>query len=150
MPIILNDQLQEQIPHTATEFPITYYHDELVTLPNWEGPLHWHTDFEIATAAKGVLDYQIGQQHIVLEAGDSISFWKRVTAYLSTEMCCTVLSNCLATFLILCPISFFRAYCLLLNQVFFTKNTFSQLPNVIPYLLLYFITAIILATRFAV
>lgn len=72
MPIILNDQLQEQIPHTATEFPITYYHDELVTLPNWEGPLHWHTDFEIATAAKGVLDYQIGQQHIVLEAGDSI------------------------------------------------------------------------------
>lgn len=72
MPIILNHQLQEQIPHTATEFPVTYYHDELVALPNWAGPLHWHTDFEIATAAKGVLDYQVGQQHIVLEQGDSI------------------------------------------------------------------------------
>lgn len=72
MPIILNHQLQEQIPHTATEFPITYYHDELGALPNWAGPLHWHTDFEIATAASGVLDYQVGQQHIILKEGDSI------------------------------------------------------------------------------
>ena len=72
MPIILDNQLREQIPHNATEFPITYYHDELVTLPNWAGPLHWHPDFEIATAARGVLDYQVGQQHIILEKGDSI------------------------------------------------------------------------------
>lgn len=72
MPIILNYQLQEQILHTATDFPVTYYHDELAALPNWAGPLHWHTDFEIATATKGVLDYQVGQQHIVLKEGDSI------------------------------------------------------------------------------
>lgn len=72
MPIILDHQLREQIPHNATDFPITYYHDELVTLPNWAGPLHWHPDFEIATATSGVLDYQVGQQHIILEAGDSI------------------------------------------------------------------------------
>lgn len=72
MPIILDHQLQEQIPHKATEFPVTYYHDELAELPNWAGPFHWHPDFEIATAAKNVLDYQVGQQHITLEAGDSI------------------------------------------------------------------------------
>ncbi|MBE6562775.1 MAG: AraC family transcriptional regulator [Ruminococcaceae bacterium] len=72
MPIILDHQLREYIPHNAIEFPITYFHDELVTLPEWSGPLHWHPDFEIATAVSGVLDYQVGQEHIILEAGDSI------------------------------------------------------------------------------
>ncbi len=72
MPIILDHQLREQIPHRTTEFPITYFHDELATLPDWAGPLHWHPDFEIAMAESGVLDYQVGQQHIVLKAGDSI------------------------------------------------------------------------------
>ena len=72
MPIILDHQLREQIPHKATEFPVTYFHDELAELPNWAGPFHWHPDFEIATAASGVLDYQVGQQHVTLEAGDSI------------------------------------------------------------------------------
>ena len=72
MPIILDHQLREHIPHKAMEFPITYFHDELVTLPDWAGPLHWHPDFEIASAQCGVLDYQVGRQHIILEAGDSI------------------------------------------------------------------------------
>ncbi len=72
MPIILGHQLREYIPHNATEFPITYFHDELVTLPDWAGPLHWHPDFEIATAECGVLDYQVGGQSIILRAGDSI------------------------------------------------------------------------------
>lgn len=72
MPIILDHQLREQIPHDSTVFPITYFHDELATLPNWAGPLHWHPDFEIATAVSGVLDFQVGRQHITLEAGDSI------------------------------------------------------------------------------
>ena len=72
MPILLDHQLREQISHEATEFPVAYYHDELGQLPNWTGPIHWHPDFEIATAARNVLDYQVGQQHITLEAGDSI------------------------------------------------------------------------------
>ena len=72
MPIILDHQLREQMPHKAPEFPVTYYHDELAELPDWAGPYHWHPDFEIATAESGVLDYQVGQQHIVLEAGESI------------------------------------------------------------------------------
>jgi len=72
MSIILDHQLREQIPHITTEFPITYFYGELATLPNWVGPLHWHSEFEIATAESGVLDYQVGQQHITLEPGDSI------------------------------------------------------------------------------
>lgn len=72
MPIILDHQLREQLPHKAAAFPVTYYHDELAELPNWEGPFHWHPDFELATAAAHPLTYQVGQQHITLEAGDSI------------------------------------------------------------------------------
>lgn len=72
MPILLDHQLRELIPHKVTEFPVTFYHDELFELPDWEGPFHWHPDFEIATAASGTLDYQVGQQHVMLEAGDSI------------------------------------------------------------------------------
>lgn len=72
MPIILDNQLREQITHEITVFPITYFQDELSTLPNWAGPLHWHPDFEIATVERGILDYQVGQQHIIIEAGDSI------------------------------------------------------------------------------
>lgn len=72
MPIVLDHQLREHIPHNAIEFPITYFCDELVTLPDWAGPLHWHPEFEIATAEFGVLDYQVGEHHIILKAGDSI------------------------------------------------------------------------------
>lgn len=72
MPIILDHQLREYIPHNSIEFPITYFHDELASLPDWAGPLHWHPDFELATAECGVLDYQVGGHHIILEAGDSI------------------------------------------------------------------------------
>lgn len=72
MAIILDHQLREHIPHNDMEFPISYFRDELSTLPDWEGPLHWHPYFEIASAECGVLDYQVGGQHIILEAGDSI------------------------------------------------------------------------------
>ncbi len=72
MPIILDHQMKEYIPHNAVDFPITYFHDELATLPSFAGPLHWHPDFEIATAECATLDYQVGEHHIILEAGDSI------------------------------------------------------------------------------
>lgn len=72
MSILLDHQLREQIPHDAVTFPITFFSDELASLPGWAGPLHWHPDFEIGTAMRGVLDYQIGKQHIILEKGDSI------------------------------------------------------------------------------
>ena len=72
MPILLDHQLQEQIPHGILDFPIAFYCDELATLPNCAGPVHWHPYFEIATAQSGVLDYQVGQIHTILEPGDRI------------------------------------------------------------------------------
>ena len=72
MSIILDYQLREQLHHISPEFPITYFHDEIVDLPNREGPVHWHPEFEIVTAQIGVLDYQVGEEHIFLNSGDSI------------------------------------------------------------------------------
>lgn len=72
MSINTDHQLREQISHDNAVFPITYFHDELALLPNYEGPLHWHPEFEIATAQSSILDFQIGQEHITLNKGDSI------------------------------------------------------------------------------
>lgn len=72
MSILLDHQLREQIPHKTTDFPITCYHDELAALPRWEGPAHWHPDFELAMAVRQSLEYQVGQQRIPLAAGDGI------------------------------------------------------------------------------
>lgn len=72
MPIILDHQLREQLHHISTEFPITYFHDEIADLPAREGPVHWHPEFEIVTALTGVLDYQVGEEQVLLNAGDSI------------------------------------------------------------------------------
>lgn len=72
MAIILDHQLREHMPHAGLSFPVTYFQNELAALPERAGPLHWHPDFEIATAEYGVLDYQVGEHHITLNAGDSI------------------------------------------------------------------------------
>ena len=72
MPLMIDHQLREQMTHDITTFPITYFRDELAAIPNWEGAFHWHPDFEIATAISNSLDYQVGQQHIILQPGDSI------------------------------------------------------------------------------
>lgn len=72
MDININYQLRERISHEATIFPISFFSDELALLPNKEGPMHWHPEFEIATVACEMLDFQVGQEHIILEAGDSI------------------------------------------------------------------------------
>ncbi len=70
MSVVLDRHLREQISHDSSDFPIAYFEEELADLPGWAGPLHWHPDFEIARAEGGTLDYQVGQNHILLEAGD--------------------------------------------------------------------------------
>jgi len=72
MPVTIDHQLKEQISYDPSVFPIAFYQDELETLVQWSGPLHWHPGFEIATAETGTLDYQVGEKHITLNAGDSI------------------------------------------------------------------------------
>ena len=78
MPIILDHQLREKIPHEGTVFPVSYFHDELADLPNRVGPLHWHPDFEIAAAKLGALEFQAGRERVLLEAGDSIFINKNI------------------------------------------------------------------------
>ena len=34
--------------------------------------MHWHPYFEIGTAQSGIVDYQVGQTHMILEPGDGI------------------------------------------------------------------------------
>ena len=40
MPVTMDDQLKEHIPYDSTRFPISFFHDELADLPQWNGPLH--------------------------------------------------------------------------------------------------------------
>ena len=72
MSIILDHCLREQIAHDHETFPISLFCNELASLPNHAGPLHWHPYFEIASAECGVLDFQIGLHHVTLQAGESI------------------------------------------------------------------------------
>lgn len=72
MSILLDHHLQEQMPHSISTFPVAFYCDELAALPDRVGPMHWHPYMEIATARNGVVDYQVGQSHAMLEPGDSI------------------------------------------------------------------------------
>lgn len=72
MPVIVDQHMRERIVHKTDAFPITFFEDELSELPDREGPLHWHPYFEIARAASGTLDYQVGREHILLHAGDSV------------------------------------------------------------------------------
>lgn len=72
VPVIVDQYMREQIPHQENLFPISYFENELSELPDREGPLHWHPDFEIARAETGVLEYQVGKEHIELKAGDSL------------------------------------------------------------------------------
>ncbi len=72
MPILVDHLLREQLEHLSPDFPIVYFHDEMADLPVREGPVHWHPEFEIATAKTGVLDYQVGENHLRLDAGDTV------------------------------------------------------------------------------
>ena len=72
MSICLDHQFREQISRRDAMLPVTFFSGELALLAQREGPLHWHTDFEIATAMCGVLDFQIGRQHVLLNPGESI------------------------------------------------------------------------------
>lgn len=72
MSIILDCHLREQIPRDPSAFPISFFCNELVSLPHFAGPVHWHPDFEIATALHHALEFQIDLQRIILQPGESI------------------------------------------------------------------------------
>lgn len=70
MPILVDQQMRERISHETDVFPISYFERELAELPDREGPLHWHPEFEFARAETGTLEYRVGQAHVVLNPGD--------------------------------------------------------------------------------
>lgn len=72
MSLVLDHQLREQMEHDTMTFPISYFDDELPMLPNRVVPLHWHPEFEFVTAVCNALSFQIGMEHIALQAGESI------------------------------------------------------------------------------
>jgi AraC-like DNA-binding protein len=72
VPFFVDHLFREQMNHISPAFPITYFHDEIADLPDRAGPVHWHPELEIVTARTGVLDYQVGGEHIFLREGDSI------------------------------------------------------------------------------
>lgn len=72
MAVLVDRQMRERIDHEESCFPISFFENELSELPGREGPMHWHPDFEIARAECGVLEYQVGKEHILLQAGDSL------------------------------------------------------------------------------
>ena len=72
MPIVLDHGLREQISYDLTEFPVVYFCNELADLGDLTGPIHWHPEFEIATATIGASDFQVGTEHVILNPGDSI------------------------------------------------------------------------------
>ena len=72
MPVLIDHELREFMPHRQSGFPITFFHNELASLPAYTGPLHWHDDYEIAMADSAKIDYQVGEEHIVLDPGDVI------------------------------------------------------------------------------
>ena len=123
MAILLDHQLQEQIPHDISAFPVAFYRDELAALPGRTGPVHWHPYFEIAAAQSGVLDYQVGQIHTILEPGDSIS---------STRICSTEFDSCPAPRRILCRPFSFPAQWSPRKTAPFTRNTFSRFSRAAP------------------
>lgn len=72
MAIILDNQLQENIQTVHEGFPISFNRDELVKLPNWTGPMHWHNGFEIGTAINNALEFRVGTHRVKLNPGESI------------------------------------------------------------------------------
>ena len=39
MPVLIDHELREFMPHRQSAFPVTYFHDELISLPEYTGPL---------------------------------------------------------------------------------------------------------------
>ena len=72
MSLVLNHQLREQMEHDTMSFPISYFDNELPTLPDRGVPLHWHPELEFVSAVCNELSFQIGLERVALQAGESI------------------------------------------------------------------------------
>lgn len=72
MPLVLDHQLREQMEHDGTSFPLSFYDNELLMLLDRVVPVHWHPEIEFVSAISNDLRFQIGMEHILLRAEESI------------------------------------------------------------------------------
>lgn len=72
MPMPFDHQLREHMAHDVEAFPISFFEDEFAALPSRSVPLHWHPEFELASACSETLEVQVGQETFRLQPGDSL------------------------------------------------------------------------------
>ena len=70
---ISTDQLLRELAvHGAPQFPIRYYIDDSLLLPNHSVERHWHPEFECALVLEGSADYRVGDRNILLKKGEGV------------------------------------------------------------------------------
>lgn len=62
-PVIVDQNLLEQIPYQNDSLPVSEYHDYFDNFINGEFNYHWHDDFEFGIVLKGSLEYTFHQAH---------------------------------------------------------------------------------------
>lgn len=70
--IVIDHQFQEVLSFSDAGFPIQYYVDNLNQWAEYQVPLHWHCGYEIFTALHQDIEVQAGQEHLILQKGESI------------------------------------------------------------------------------
>ena len=66
------ESYKENRTRGTADCPLSYYHQTEHRIGQLMAGVHWHPEFEIATAQSSILDFQIGQEHVTLNKGDSI------------------------------------------------------------------------------
>ena len=64
-----DDLLRELASHGTPQFPIRYYLDDSLRLPDRTVGRHWHTELECVVIGEGCADYRIGDRDISLGQG---------------------------------------------------------------------------------
>ncbi len=76
--IITDETLREIREHGTPEFPFEYYLDDIDEIGQGYVEWHWHNEIEWAWAESGKVICRIGNEKIILEAGEGIFINSRV------------------------------------------------------------------------
>ena len=72
MYIEADENLQEKIPYSNSNFPMDIWVDVYNLFQHQTVNCHWHEDFELGVVLSGEVDYYISETHILLREGDCI------------------------------------------------------------------------------
>lgn len=76
--IITDETLREIREHGTPEFPFEYYLDDIDEIGQGYVEWHWHNEIEWAWVESGKVICRIGNEKIILEAGEGIFINSRV------------------------------------------------------------------------